>query len=94
VMIYHALRPSLLPVATSIGNTFGHMLGGAVIIESIFAWPGLGKMVIDAIFNRDYPVIQGYILAMAILYTIVNMITDLFCAWLDPRVRLGGERRL
>lgn len=94
VILYHGILPSLVPFITSLGTTFGYMLGGTVIIESIFAWPGLGKMVLDAIFNRDYPLIQGYIFMMAMVYTLVNTGIDFLCAWLDPRIRLEGERRL
>ncbi|BBB89460.1 MAG TPA: ABC transporter permease [Methylomusa anaerophila] len=92
-LLHHGVLPSLAPVVTSLGTTFGYMLGGTVIIESIFAWPGLGKMVMDAIFNRDYPVIQGYILVMAMVYTLVNVGIDLLCVWFDPRMRLGGDLR-
>ena len=92
VLLRHCLPISLLPVVTSLGATFGHMLGGAVLIETVFAWPGLGKLLVDAIFNRDYPLIQGYVLVMAVLYTLVNLSTDLVCAWLDPRLRLGEGR--
>lgn len=92
-LLYHAVLPSLVPVVTSLGTTFGYMLGGTVIIESVFAWPGLGKMIMDAIFYRDYPVIQGYILVMAVAYTFVNVGIDLLCMWLDPRMRLGSELR-
>ena len=92
VLLRHSLPVSLLPVVTSLGSTFGHMLGGAVLIETVFAWPGLGKLLVDAIFNRDYPLIQGYVLVMAVLYTLVTLSTDLVCAWLDPRLRLGEGR--
>ncbi len=92
VLLRHSLPISLLPVVTSFGSTFGHMLGGAVLIETVFAWPGLGKLLVDAIFNRDYPLIQGYVLVMAVLYTLVNLSTDLVCSWLDPRLRLGEGR--
>ena len=92
VIRYHAIRPSLIPFVTSAGTTFGQMLGGSVIVESVFAWPGVGKMMMEAVFNRDYPLIQGYILVMAVMYTLVNLATDLVCAWIDPRMRLTKER--
>ncbi|CQR70184.1 Oligopeptide transport system permease protein OppB (TC 3.A.1.5.1) [Sporomusa ovata] len=92
-LLYHAVLPSLVPVVTSLGTTFGYMLGGTVIIESIFAWPGLGKMIMDAIFYRDYPIIQGYILVMAVAYTFVNIGIDLLCVYLDPRMRVESELR-
>jgi ABC-type dipeptide/oligopeptide/nickel transport system permease component len=89
ILRYHSLPLSLTTLFTSFGNTFGHLLGGAVIIETIFAWPGLGKLLMDAIFNRDYPLIHGYVLMMAFLFTLVNLAVDLLCAWLDPRIRAG-----
>lgn len=94
VIRYHAIRPSLVPFVTSAGTTFGQMLGGSVIVESIFAWPGVGKMMMEAVFNRDYPLIQGYVLIMAVVYTLVNLATDLACVWIDPRMRLDKERIL
>lgn len=90
ILLRHRLKPSLVPVLSSFGVTVGAMLGGAVIVENIFAWPGMGTLAVEAIFNRDYPIIQGYVLVMAAVYTGVNLSTDLLCAWLDPRVRTGA----
>lgn len=92
ILLHHALRPALLPFVTSLGTSFGYMLGGVAIIESIFAWPGMGSLVVQAIFNRDYPLIQGYILLMALLYTLINLVVDTLCAHLDPRIA-GREVR-
>lgn len=87
----HALKNALLPVVTMLGLSFGHLLGGTVIVESIFAWPGVGKFCLDAIFNRDYPVVQGYALFMAVVFVVVNLVVDLSYRLLDPRVRLSDK---
>jgi len=90
VILYkHVLRNALIPVITIIGLQFGSLLGGAVITETIYAWPGLGRLIIDAINNRDYPMVQGSIFIFALLYALVNLITDLIYTIVDPRVRLG-----
>ncbi|WP_374015948.1 nickel ABC transporter permease [Paenibacillus thiaminolyticus] len=85
----HALRNALLPVMTLFGIHFGHLIGGAVVVETIFAWPGLGKYAIDAIFAKDYIVIQGYVLFMAVNVVIVNLVVDIGYQMADPRIRLG-----
>lgn len=90
----HALKNALLPVVTAFGMSFGHLLGGAVIVETIFAWPGVGKFFVDAIFNRDYPVIQGYALFMAVVFVIVNLLVDIAYVFLDPRIRLERGRQV
>ena len=69
----------------------GSLLGGSVVIETIFSWPGLGKLAMDAITNRDYPVIQGFVLFTAAVYVLINLLTDLFYGWIDPRVREGAQ---
>jgi peptide/nickel transport system permease protein len=84
----HALKNALLPAVTLFGMSLGHLLGGTVIVETIFAWPGVGKFVVEAIFNRDYPVIQGYALFMAIVFVLVNLLVDISYVFLDPRIRL------
>jgi len=90
VILYkHVLRNALIPVITIIGLQFGSLLGGAVITETIYAWPGLGRLIIDAINNRDYPMVQESIFIFALLYALVNLITDLIYTIVDPRVRLG-----
>lgn len=90
ILIRHRLKPSLIPTITSFGLTVGTMLGGTVIVENIFSWPGMGTLAVEAIFNRDYPMVQGYVLVMAAVYTGVNLFTDLLCACFDPRVRTGA----
>ncbi len=83
----HALRNALLPVVTLVGLQMGQLLGGVVITESVFSWPGIGKMTVDAIFARDYPVVQGTILVTATLFVLINLGTDLLYTALDPRLR-------
>jgi len=89
VVIRHALRNALLPVLSVIGLRFGALLGGAVLTESIFAWPGLGQLTIAAISQRDLPLIQGIVLTFAIIFALVNLVVDLLYAAVDPRIRLG-----
>ena len=83
----HALRNAMLPVVTLIGLQMGQLLGGVVITESVFSWPGIGKLTVDAIFARDYPVVQGAILVTATLFVLINLGTDLLYTVLDPRLR-------
>lgn len=82
----HIVRNALLPVITMLGLYLGHLLGGAFIIETIYAWPGLGRLVVQAIFDRDFPVVIGAVLLIALIYQILNMLVDLAHAWLDPRI--------
>lgn len=88
VLIRHALRNALLPVLSVIGLRFGALLGGAVLTESIFAWPGLGQLTISAISQRDLPLIQGIVLTFALIFALVNLCVDLIYAAVDPRIRL------
>jgi len=90
VIVVHALRNALLPVVTVLGLQAGALLGGAVLTETLFSWPGIGKWLIDAIARRDYPVVQGGILITATLVIAVNLLVDLLYAWIDPRLRHGG----
>ena len=90
VLYEHALRNAMIPVITSLGLMFGYMLAGSVIVESVFAWPGLGQMVVDALLQRDYPVIQGGILVIAIVFVFINLVVDISYAYIDPRIRHGG----
>ncbi len=87
VLYRHALRNALVPVISIVGLQFAGLLGGAVIIESVFGWPGVGRLAVDAIFNRDIPIIQGVVLVAAIVFVVVNLGVDLFYAILDPRIR-------
>jgi peptide/nickel transport system permease protein len=87
VLFRHALRAGLIPVVTMLGLQFTYMMGGAIVVENVFGWNGLGRMAIQAIFQRDYPLIQGFILIFAVLVVSVSLIIDLLYAFLDPRIR-------
>lgn len=88
VIYKHALRNALLPVVTLLGIQIGQLLGGVVVTETVFAWPGIGKLTVDAIFARDYPVVQGAVLLIATTFVVINLITDLAYTFLDPRIRI------
>lgn len=92
VLIRHALRHALTPVVTMFGVSIGSLLGGTVVIEVLFAYPGMGKFIVDAIQSRDYPVIQGYMVLMGLIVTVVHMLVDLLNDVLNPEIRLKGER--
>lgn len=89
VVLRHALRNALLPIITVGGLQFGHLLGGAAIVETVFAWPGIGKLLVDSILARDMPLIQGCILLIAAFYALINLLVDLFYAVLDPKISYG-----
>lgn len=88
VIMRHALKNAILPVITVAGFNTGYLLGGAIVIEEVFALPGMGRLALYAIYQRDYPVIQGIVMVIAALFVIVNLITDLIYALVDPRIRL------
>lgn len=90
IMMKSVLKSSLVTIITLLTISIGSLLGGTAIVESIFMWDGVGKMAVDAINMRDYPIIQAYVMWMAIIYVVVNLITDLSYRFLDPRIRLGG----
>lgn len=85
----HALRNALAPVITVVGLQFGELLGGAILTETVFGWPGLGRLLVDSIFARDYPVVQGLVIVFALLFALVNLLVDLTYSVIDPRVRYG-----
>ncbi len=87
VVIKHALRNALVPVVTVIGLQFGSLLAGAVITETVFTWPGIGRLLVDSIRARDYPVVQGAVLLIAVSFVLVNLIVDLIYGFVDPRIR-------
>lgn len=93
VIISHALKNAILPVITVTGFNAGYLLGGAIVIEEVFALPGMGRLALYAIYQRDYPVIQAIVLVIATLFVLVNLITDLIYAVADPRIRLLDEAR-
>ncbi|GGG28181.1 glutathione ABC transporter permease [Caldovatus sediminis] len=86
IVLKHALRNASLPIVTYLGLQFGLLLGGAVVTERVFAWPGVGQMLVDAILNRDYPVVQAAVMLTAVLVMTINLVVDLLYAVLDPRV--------
>ena len=89
VLLRHAFPNALIPIITIVGLQFGTLLAGAIVTETIFSWPGVGRLAVQAIQSRDYPLLQGCILTIALSYVIVNLLTDLLYALVDPRVRLS-----
>jgi peptide/nickel transport system permease protein len=87
VLAKHALRNALLPVVTIVGLQIGYLVGGAVVIENVFTLPGVGRLVVQAIEQRDYPLVQSVVFAVAALVILVNLLVDLCYAWIDPRIR-------
>jgi peptide/nickel transport system permease protein len=83
----HALKNALIPVTTMIGLQFGQLMGGAIIMESIFAWPGIGRLALQSVLGRDFPVIQGTVLFVAVIFLLSNLVVDILYASLDPRIR-------
>ena len=86
VLGVHALKNAAIPIVTLLGLQFAQLLGGAVVTETIFAWPGIGRLVVEAIFNRDFPVVQGVVLVVSLIFVAVNVFVDLAYAVLDPRI--------
>jgi ABC-type dipeptide/oligopeptide/nickel transport system permease component len=87
VVLAHALKNAAVPVVTLIGLQFGMLLGGAVVTETIFAWPGVGRLAVQSIFVRDYPVVQAGVLVLALVFVAINLAVDLLYGTLDPRIR-------
>jgi len=87
VLYRHALRNALLPIVTIVGLQFGNALGGAVVTETIYGWPGMGRLVVQAIGQRDFPVVQGAVLILALIFSVFNLLVDLTYAFIDPRIR-------
>jgi peptide/nickel transport system permease protein len=87
VLAGHALKNAAIPIVTLLGLQFAQLLGGAVVTETIFAWPGIGRLVVEAIFNRDFPVVQGVVLVVSLIFVAVNLLVDLAYVALDPRIR-------
>jgi ABC-type dipeptide/oligopeptide/nickel transport system permease component len=88
VVTMHGLRNALLPVVTVIGLELGHLLGGAVVVETVFAWPGIGLLAVQAVLGRDYPIVQAVIIISALIFVITNLLIDLLYTYLDPRISL------
>jgi peptide/nickel transport system permease protein len=91
VMYKHAMRNALLPLVTMLGLQLGFTLGGSVIVETVFAWPGVGRVIIQAINQKDFPVVQAGVTLLALAFTVTNLVVDLLYARIDPRIRLGGK---
>ena len=91
IITRHMLKNALPPIITVIGLQIGHVLGGAVIIENIFSWPGVGGLLIDAIHAKDTPMIEGCVLLIAFGYAMIHLIVDMIYACLDPKLKYGGE---
>jgi ABC-type dipeptide/oligopeptide/nickel transport system permease component len=89
VLYRHALKPALISIVTIIGIVFGYLMGGAVVVENVFSWNGIGRLALQAINYRDYPLIQGFILLFATVVVTVSVLLDLAYAWLDPRITYG-----
>jgi ABC-type dipeptide/oligopeptide/nickel transport system permease component len=89
VLFRHAFRNALIPVITILGLQFGTLLAGTIVTETIFSWPGIGRLTVQAISSRDYPLLQGCILVISVSYVLVNLLTDLLYSFIDPRVRLA-----
>ncbi|HSR26115.1 MAG TPA: ABC transporter permease [Candidatus Eisenbacteria bacterium] len=87
VVLVHALRNALVPILTAVGLQLGALMGGAVLTESVFGWPGVGRLLLDSIFFRDYPMVQGLVLLFAVTYVAINLVVDLLYLSVDPRVR-------
>jgi ABC-type dipeptide/oligopeptide/nickel transport system permease component len=92
VITRHVLRNSLVPVITTVGTQLGFLLAGATVIESIFVWPGVGKLLVDAISARDYPMIEGFVLYAGVAFVVLNLLVDVLYAAIDPRIARGGHR--
>jgi ABC-type dipeptide/oligopeptide/nickel transport system permease component len=89
VVLQHALRNALLPAITVVGLSFGVVFGGAIITETVFAWPGVGRLLLDAVSQRDFPLVQAIVLTFSVLFLLINLGVDLLYGALDPRVRLS-----
>jgi peptide/nickel transport system permease protein len=90
VVVRHALKNALIPVVTVVGLQFGNLLGGTIVVETVFGRPGIGQITVNSILERDFPVVQGVVLVSALTYVFANLIVDLTYTWIDPRIRFGG----
>jgi len=87
VVARHGLRNALIPIVTVVGVQAGYLLGGAVLTETVFAWPGVGTLMVQGILARDFPLVQGCVLVVALSFVVINLAVDLLYAWIDPRIR-------
>ena len=91
ILLRDGFRNALLPVVTTLGIVFGYMIGGNIIVEFIFSWPGMGRYAYDAIQTNDLEALQGFVIVVGVVYVGLNVVVDLLYAWADPRIRLGGK---
>jgi ABC-type dipeptide/oligopeptide/nickel transport system permease component len=92
VISKHALKNALIPLVTVAGMQFSALLGGTVIIETVFAWPGLGRLVVQAIFRRDYPLVQGIVFVLALIFVGMNLLVDILYVYLDPQISYTEDK--
>src|ERR1700687_5535035 len=90
VVVKHAFRNACIPVVTVLGLQFGQLLGGAFITETVFAWPGVATLTVDAIHNQDFPVVQCAVVLLALIIVAINFVVDMIVGFVDPRIRVGG----
>jgi peptide/nickel transport system permease protein len=88
VIVKHALRNSLIATVTVVGLQTARLLGGSTIVETVFSWPGVGRLLIEGVYSRDYPIIQGSVLIIAVTYVFINLAVDIAYKWIDPRIKL------
>lgn len=93
VIVEHALRNALIPIVTVLGMEFGSLMGGSVIVESVFAWPGVGRLAVNAIMGRDYPVVQAVVVVVSAIFVLINLGVDLTYGLLDPRISIANTTR-
>lgn len=91
VILRHALKNAAIPVVTILGLELGTVLSGAILTETVFSWPGIGRLAYNAVMSRDYPLLQGIVLFIAVIFVIINLAVDLVYVLLDPRIRLGAR---
>jgi nickel transport system permease protein len=91
IIARHVVLNALVPPVTAIGLHIGELLGGAMVVEMVFAWPGIGRYALQAISNRDFPALQGFVVALTLVFVLSNLAVDIACAWLDPRIRLAPQ---
>ena len=90
VVVRHGLRNALVPLVTAVGTSLGHLIGGAAVVETVFVWPGIGRSLVEAILQRDYPVIAGIVLYSGAVFAVISLVVDLLYAVIDPRIRLAA----
>jgi peptide/nickel transport system permease protein len=88
VIVKHALKNSLIAAVTVVGLQTARILGGSTIVETVFSWPGVGRLLIEGVYSRDYPIVQGSVLIIAVTYVFINLFVDIVYKWLDPRIKL------